>query len=151
MQEKQFSVSIHKLIDEERTPIEEAAFLSAQSQMWIFAAYELMRTWRQQCRDIIKWHESGGLKSKLKTLEKNIGYPHHSRQMRADQLRQVIDDPSTVDQIRNELRNTHILYERMKAVRVSSAKHEVMGQRNSVALRPGYQEGRIRHEGRYSC
>ena len=40
---------------EERTPIPEAMFVSAQSQMWIFAAYELMRTWRQRAKDMIKW------------------------------------------------------------------------------------------------
>ena len=36
---------LQKLLQEERTP-PETMFLSAQSQMWIFAAYELMRTWR---------------------------------------------------------------------------------------------------------
>jgi hypothetical protein len=33
----------------------EATFLSAQSQMWIFAAYEALRTWRQRARDLVKW------------------------------------------------------------------------------------------------
>ena len=33
--------ALAKLVDEERTPIEDVTFLSAQSQMWIFAVYEL--------------------------------------------------------------------------------------------------------------
>lgn len=37
---------LQKLVQEERTPVPEAALLSALSQMWVFAAYELMRTWR---------------------------------------------------------------------------------------------------------
>jgi len=42
---------LRQQFQEERTPIVEAAFVSAQSQMWIFAAYELMRTWRQRATD----------------------------------------------------------------------------------------------------
>ena len=34
-------------IDETNTPYQ-PMFLSAQSQMWIFSAYELMRTWREK-------------------------------------------------------------------------------------------------------
>ena len=30
-------------------------FVSALSQMWVFAAYELLRTWRQRAREIMKW------------------------------------------------------------------------------------------------
>jgi len=129
---------LQKLIDEERTPVPEATFLSAQSQMWIFAAYELLRTWRQRCRDIIKWSENSGLQLKLAELEKDMGYPHVARQMRADQLRRVIAEPSTIAAVQDQLRVTHIPFARMEAVRVSIAKHEVMGRRNAVALRPGY-------------
>lgn len=129
---------LRRLIDEECTPIAEASFLSAQSQMWIFAAYEIIRTWRQRCRDIIKWSKSGGLELKLKVLEKDIGYPHASRQMRADQLRRVIADPSIIGRIGDDLRAIHIPFARMQAIRVSIAKHEVMGKKNTVALSPGY-------------
>ncbi len=67
------------LAREDGTPLPEAAFLSAQSQMWLFAAYELIRTWRQRCRDMIKWSESGGLQPKLSELERTLGYPHCQR------------------------------------------------------------------------
>src|SRR4051812_45373896 len=43
--------TLRKLNDEESTPVPEAAFLSAISQMWIFAAYELLRTWRQRTKE----------------------------------------------------------------------------------------------------
>lgn len=132
---------LKKLVDEERTPVPEAAFLSAQSQMWIFAAYELMRTWRQRARDMIKWANSGGLEQKLAALEKEKGYQHFGRQYRADQIKAVLADPDRVSAIQRDLKRAHMLFARLEAIRISLAKHEVRKKKNSVALRPGY--GRI--------
>ena len=129
------------LIHEERTPVPEASFLSAQSQMWIFAAYELMRTWRQRCNDMIKWQVNHGLELKLKSLTEDSGYKHFGKSMRASQIQSVIDNPSLIQQIRDDLRRTHILFARLEAIRISLAKHELRGRDNSVALTPGY--GRI--------
>ncbi|MCH9052004.1 MAG: hypothetical protein IIA72_13125 [Proteobacteria bacterium] len=129
---------LKKLVDEERTPLPEAAFLSAQSQMWIFAAYELMRTWRQRARDIIKWAESGGLEQKLAALEKEDGYQHFGRQYRAGQIRAVLTDPDRVNAIQRDLKRTHMLFARLEAIRICLAKHEVRKKKHSVALRPGY-------------
>jgi hypothetical protein len=58
-----------ELLENERTPID-AFFLSAQSQMWIFAVYELLRTWKERVSNIKKWAESGGLQDKLAQYEK---------------------------------------------------------------------------------
>lgn len=132
---------LEKLIAEERTPVPEAAFPSAQSQMWIFAAYEILRTWRQRARNMVKWSESGALQTKLGALEKEVGYPHIGRKFRAAQIKRVLADPAIIDRIKDELRSTYMLFARLEAIRVSIAKHEVQGHRNSVALRPGY--GRI--------
>jgi hypothetical protein len=128
---------LQKLVEEERTPIPEAAFLSAQSQMWIFAAYELIRTWRQRARDMIKWAESGGLAQKLAALEKEQGYQHFGRLYRADQIRTVLADPGRVSAIQRDLKRAHMLFARLEAIRISLAKHEVRRKKNSVALRPG--------------
>ena len=136
--ERQLLEAYHQ---EERTPIPEAAFLSALSQMWIFATYEIMRTWRQRANDILKWAENSGLEIKLQALKKDVGYQHIGRQFRAKQIEGVLADPSTIERIREDLRRTHMLFARLEAIRVSIAKHEVKGRKNSVALRPGY--GRI--------
>jgi len=130
-----------KLNEEERTPIPEAWFLSAQSQMWIFAAYEVLRTWRQRANDIVRWADNGGLKHKLEALEKKLPYPHTGRLYRAEQIRRVIADPTIVDKTRNDLRLTHMVFARLGAVRISLAKHEIKGRKASIAERPGY--GRI--------
>ena len=132
---------LEKLMDEERTPVPEAAFLSAQSQMWIFAAYELLRTWRERARDTVKWFQNGGLELKLAALEKEQGYLHFGRKHRARQIRSVIADPERIKAIQRDLKRTHILFARLEAIRISLAKHEVRHQAKSVALRPGY--GRI--------
>jgi hypothetical protein len=42
----------------EGTPLASAVFLSAQSQMWMFAVYELLRTWRERAKDAIKLADS---------------------------------------------------------------------------------------------
>ncbi len=132
---------LRKLIKDDSTPIPEATFLSAQSQMWIFAAYELLRTWRQRTKDIIKWSDNGVLESKLQVFEKDLGYQHFGRQFRAEQITRVLEDPSIVDKIREDQRRTYFLFAHLEAIRISIAKHEVKGRRNSVALMPGY--GRI--------
>ena len=131
---------LKRIFEDERTP-SEAYFLSAQSQMWIFAAYELMRTWRQRAKDILKWSDNGGLETKLKVYETDIGYQHIGRDIRAAQIKRVLDDNSIVDKIRDDIRLTHILFSRTEAIRVAIAKHEVGGRKGSVALMPGY--GRI--------
>ena len=46
--------TLQEYIRTERTP-PETMFLNAQSQMWIFAAYELLRTRRARAKDVIKW------------------------------------------------------------------------------------------------
>jgi hypothetical protein len=128
-------------IQEERLPPVNAMFLSAQSQMWIFAAYELLRTWRQRAKDVIKWHTNGGLHYKIEGLEREIGYVHVGRQTRATQLRRILEEPKLVEKIDEDLRTTYIPFTRIEFIRIALAKHEVRGNNKSIAYEPGY--GRI--------
>ena len=132
---------LRKLIREERTPASDALFVSAQSQMWIFAAYELLRAWRQRALDVCKWARSGGLRQKLSALREDYGFVHFGREIRAGQIERILEDPGAIDVISDDLKRTHIAFARLEAIRVSLAKHQVRRQRNSVALLPGY--GRI--------
>lgn len=127
-----------KRFDEELMPFPETGFLSAQTQMWIFAAYEILRTWRERAKDVIKLEKNGGLKLKADALDKNLSYLHPGRKSRVEQLRRVIIDPKLVDGIAADLRRTHILFSQLEHVRVALAKHEVSGRKNSVAFAPGY-------------
>ncbi|PBB39617.1 hypothetical protein [Mesorhizobium sp. WSM3868] len=125
----------------DRMDIGQLAFLNAQSQMWIFSAYELLRTWRQRAKDIVKLSQTGGLVLKIKALKTDPGYLHPARQMRAEQLERVAADPGIVDVIKEDLRLTHIQFALLEHLRVSLAKHEVSGKPKQVAYAPGY--GRV--------
>jgi hypothetical protein len=132
--------TLQELLRTERTPAQ-TMFLNAQSQMWIFAVYELLRTWRARAKDVIKLAESGGLVQKAEGLEADQGFLHSGRAQRAQQLREIAQDPSIIEAIKTDLRRVHIPFARIEHLRVSLAKHEVRGKRNSVAYSPGY--GRI--------
>lgn len=133
--------TLRKLNEEESTPMPEAVFLSAQSQMWIFAAYELLRTWREFAKDVLKLHGNGGLKLKIEALKKDIGYLHPGRSLRAKVLQGVLDDPTKVDTINDDLKLTHMTFGHLEYIRVALAKHQYRGKPNSIAYAPGY--GRI--------
>lgn len=127
---------------EERTPMPGTFFLSAQTQMWLFALYELLRTWRQRASNMVKWSENGdGLQLKLAALEKDVGYNHVGRSVQADQIRSVIEDPASILEIKKALRRTSIVMLQLEVLRVSLAKHELWKRQNSPAHFPGY--GRI--------
>jgi len=121
--------------------IAEATFLLAQSQMWIFAAYEALRTWRQRAKQVLRLADNGGFALKIADLRKDVGFQHHGRLMLADQYERISQEPSLLDKVRDDLRRVHIPFARMEMVRVSLAKHEVSGKPNALAYAPGY--GRI--------
>lgn len=132
---------LSEYLERDRTPMDLAMFVSAQSQMWIFAAYELMRTWRQRAKETIKLAQNGGLLLKAEALEKDEGYIHLGKAIRAKELREVAADPSLVGKIELDLRRSHIPFGRMEYIRVALAKHEVSGNAKAIAYAPGY--GRI--------
>ena len=132
---------LQSMIKEDRTPIQKAVFVSAQSQMWIFAAYELLRTWRQRAKDIGKWASTGGLQQKLAALKNDRGFLHFGREIRAGQIEKVLKDSGKIGAINDDLKRTHVTFVHLEAIRISLAKHEVRRRHNSVALHPGY--GRI--------
>lgn len=132
---------MRRVFEEDQSPIDDAMFLNAQSQMWIFAAYEMLRTWRQQAKNMVKWHDNGGLRMKLEALEENQGFIHDGNIRRAAMVREAIADPTIVQALRDDLKRTHILFARMEYLRISLAKHEVPRKAKSLAISPGY--GRI--------
>lgn len=138
----QLETSLMRLqMEQDGTPALEATFLSAQSQMWIFAAYEALRTWRQRAREIVKWSENGALPGKISELRKDMGFRHTGREIRASQLEKVLTDPKLVQSLKDDQKRVHFAFGRMHMLRIALAKHEESGRKNSVAYAPGY--GRI--------
>lgn len=132
---------LNKLLQADRTPGIEALFVGAQSQMWIFAVYELLRTWRERVKDLLTLSRNGGLQLKLSALEKNEGASHLGREIRAKQVRAVLNNPSLVERVELHLRASHIPFRRIEWARVMLAKHQIPKREKSAARTPGY--GRI--------
>lgn len=113
-------------------------FLNAQSQIWMFSAYELLRTWRQRIRDTVKLLETGQLQGRIDELLKDQGFRHPGMEIRAEQLKRILESPDSRRLMEEDMRITHVLYKQLAYLQVALAKHEVKGRRRSVALAPGY-------------
>jgi hypothetical protein len=130
---------LREYIEIERTPTQQAMFVSALSQMWIFALYELLRTWRGRIRTLKKWKESGAIPEMLRRLERdehNLGALMKSRH-----LERVRDEPSFVLKMESHLDAMERVFRMTESIRINLAKHEVPGKSNVVVRAPGY--GRI--------
>lgn len=133
-------------VETERTPIQAALFVSALSQMWVFAVYELLRTWRQRAYEILRW---------AKTLEALDG---DERQAAVVQKRQEIErraaeardagvrwrtferayDARFVEDLRSAIDRTELAFHAVEGVRLTLAKHEVPRRAGVYAAAPGY-------------
>lgn len=129
------------LIEREHTPFEEAMTLSALSQMWLFATYELLRTWRQRARKALEWLDGGTLSAKISELESYETKRINPRHFLARELRRFEAEPTAADKLRDDLARIHIPLTRLDHLRISLAKHEQKSKRGSFASAPGY--GRI--------
>jgi hypothetical protein len=118
--------------------IEGAMFLNAQSQMWLFAVYEFLRTWCERARDIQKWASNGGLPLKIAALEKNQSFLHVNRAAFADLLKRVVAEPAILSSISDDLARTHVLFGQLEFLRIALAKHQVPGKAKQMAYAPGY-------------
>jgi hypothetical protein len=109
--------------DEERTAIDQAIFVTAQSHMWIFAVYELFRTWRDHAKNILKWSENRILEQMRDGMQE--GSYNQSVIVRKQQLQQFIDTPTLVSVLARDIARTDIIFYLIEAIRIRLAKHEL--------------------------
>jgi len=128
---------LRRRADEEAGSFSLSALLSAQTQMWIYAAYELLRTWRQRVKEAIDLKEKGGLDARIAELDIDLGFEHLARKMRAAQLRNVRDDSQAAKRLQDDLLRVHMVFRRIDHLRISLAKHEVKGGKGAPASSPG--------------
>ena len=121
--------------DETNTPYQ-SMFLSAQSQMWIYSAYELMRTWREKISKYVKAADNGGLPLKLKELQKPIDYENYTIQKRIEEINLLIENPDLVETMRDDLSRTQMLFTQMELLRMSLAKHQMRKRPSAAVLTP---------------
>jgi len=120
----------------EKTPFPETLIVSALSQMWVFALYELLRTWRQRVRDL----KQGAQKAPASPAPA-ASLSDLNLTFRRDQLERVRNDPAFAAELDEAYDRIEPLFRRIEALRMNLAKHEVPKMRGVPALAPGY--GRI--------
>ncbi|VVE34905.1 hypothetical protein [Pandoraea fibrosis] len=116
----------------------ETALINAQTQMWIFALYELLRTWTRRVSHIVKLIARDGVTRRIHELKSDVGFLHVEQLARVKQLEAVLADPNATSTIAAHLRHTHVLFGLVSALRVQLAKHEESGNPNSIAYGPDF-------------
>ncbi len=124
---------LRELIEIERTPFPATLIVSALSQMWIFAVYELLRTWRQRVKDLK--HDA------QKSAVQQSGHSKLAGLYYEDQLAHLRKKPAYAKELDRAVNLTEPLFRRIEALRMNLAKHEVPKLHRVPAMAPGY--GRI--------
>jgi len=142
---------LKQYIQKERTPVQEAMFVSALSQLWILGLYELLRTWRQRVHNVL------GFAERIKYLNPDE-VKAFKKKFREDFVQSSINLEETAtfafaiyervganstyaDHLRRAFDASELLFRRIEALRMCLAKHELPGQKGVTATAPGY--GRI--------
>jgi hypothetical protein len=131
---------LHLYVESERTPFPDVLIVSALSQMWIFALYELLRTWRQRVRDLKQ--EAQRVAGPVPPADEDEGnIADLAMLFRDGQLKRLREDPSFEIELNDACERIEPLFRRIEALRMNLAKHEVPKMKGVPALAPGY--GRI--------
>jgi len=124
---------LRELIEIERTPFPAMLIVSALSQMWIFAVYELLRTWRQRVKDLKRDAQKPAVQQAGHSKLAGIYYQ--------DQLAYLRKKPAYANELDRAVNLMEPLFRRIEALRMNLAKHEVPKLHAVPAMAPGY--GRI--------
>lgn len=131
---------LREMVEQDGTPTS-AFFVQAQTQMWIFALYELIRTWRGRSKQMVAWADNGILDKKVEEYRRPMSYKHHGREMFAISLDRLRTQPGLLQTLRDDLARTEQPFTLIEMLRMTLAKHEVAKVKGSIAYSPGY--GRI--------
>ncbi|SRR5712692_5493213 len=139
---------LHEYLEKEQTPFPTTMFVSALCQLWIFGLYELLRTWRQRSREVLRWSREfhavpaadrpARLAAKRREIEKRAADPRSAEAFHWPVYEATASDPAFGETIRKALDRSERLFRRIEAFRVTLAKHEMPGMPGSFAIaRPG--------------
>lgn len=130
---------LREYLRRECTPVPDVFFVSALSQMWIFATYELLRTWRQFIRDLKKTAAAPPDEEEVAPEEEPRR--HLAEAYWRGQVQQLRSDPQFGRHLDAAYAAVEPLFRRIEALRMNLAKHEVPKRKGELAMAPGY--GRI--------
>ena len=141
---------LHELVELERTPVASAMTVSAMSQMWMFAVYELLRTWRQRIQVLLRIADRVATlvperrEAFLAEQALTIGGGHGDASLALDLQRSAVMDlvdEGAVARLRDAYLAIEPVFRRVESLRITLAKHEIPKANGLVAFAPGY--GRI--------
>ncbi len=127
-----------EFMETERPPIPTAMTLSGFSQMWIFAAYETMRVWRNRVFQYRKWFQSGSLAQVIPNLTVKENEVHLPKQIKKAQLERYCGDEPYRKKVNDDWALFEPTYRRVELLRMNLAKHAAPGKDNMLARAPGY-------------
>jgi hypothetical protein len=130
-------------VDQGHTPLSTFLPVAAFSQLWIFGVYELLRTWRQRCKQALEFSDrfatSDQRTCRKPTRKENDvapGAPADPTGARAS--RTAARSRRARGRIQKALDRSERPFRRIEALRVTLAKHEIpRSKSSSVALAPG--------------
>jgi hypothetical protein len=141
----------------EKTPFPDIMYVSALSEMWIFALYELLRTWKQLVNEVITYHNQlekirndpafEEKKKRLLEANKDIQRSTMSEDMEEHfyrrGFRQVELDRSYAAYLTTVLNKVEPIFRTVEELRITLAKHEIpktfrRGKPAIRAVSPGY-------------
>jgi hypothetical protein len=139
---------LREYVEKENTPVPSALFVAVLSQMWVFAAYELLRTWRQMVREIVEGagrspgERNQGAKPSRRKRGKKVDRPRISEELTETfydaPLRGAASRPGIVAALRRARAGIDPAFRRLTEVRIALATHEIAGATGFRALAPGY-------------
>ena len=144
---------LEEYIEKETTPIPTATLVSALSQMWIFALYELLRTWKQMVSELLAYNETiSEIRSdpEFQRKKEKLGGPKKAKFYRPTVskkveeafydkgFRRIETDESFADILKESLDVVMEAYKSIANLRVTLAKHEIPGARGVKAFATGY-------------
>jgi co-chaperonin GroES (HSP10) len=143
--------ALNEFYEHDKFSIETLSPLSAMSQVWVFALYEFLRTWRQRASRLIVYHERF---IALKTDDERAAYTKKLEEEALEKAKHVklapvfyfdhtarVSEGGFVEAIREYRESIKGLFHDVEAIRIPLAKHEIAGNKNLIAEAPGY--GRV--------
>ena len=131
---------LKEYIEIERTPVDSAMTLSAFSQMWLFAVYEVMRVWRDRIYNYRKWHQTGGLSQVIANLDCQDEL-NPLKGIKKRQMERYRDEEDFRKRGDNDWAAFEPVYRMVELLRMNLAKHAAPGKDAVIPRAPGY--GRI--------
>jgi hypothetical protein len=129
---------LHEYNEIDKTPDSTMA-VSALSQMWIYALYEVLRMWRDRKFKFEKLWKNGGIELKIKDMENDP--LNHTLNARKQQMLRFKNDVSYRKRIDAAWEGIEGIFRATELIRMNLAKHCAPGNDNIIPMSPGY--GRI--------